>query len=102
MVTGKKYTKNKVNNKKNQDNKDDTGSLDMDTVKKNNIGGGEDTLNTSVMKKNENDKRKKKGTTEWIKPVRNPTTKEQRKMFGKALEIMLITCMDSHLPHLPV
>ena len=28
--------------------------------------------------------------------MRNPTTKEQRKMFGKALELMLITCMDNH------
>ena len=65
--------------------KDDTGSLDMDkriamdTVKKNNIGGGGDILNTSVMNKNENDKKKKKVTTEWIKQVRNLSTKEQRK-----------------------
>ena len=47
--------------------------------------------------KDNTDKKKTKRTTEWLKPGRNPTTKKQRKMFGKALEIMIITCMDNHL-----
>ena len=29
--------------------------------------------------------------------MRNPTTKEQRRLFGKALEIMLVTCMTNHI-----
>ena len=68
-----------------------------DTFKKADISGGDDTLNTSVLIKDNTDKKEKKRTTEWLKPVRNPTTKEQRQMFGKALEIMLITCVDNHL-----
>ena len=64
----------------------------MDT----NSSGGADTLDTSVQKKNDTDKKKKK-TVEWIKPKRQPTTKEQRTLFGKALEVMIITCMDNHV-----
>ena len=56
-----------------------------------NINEGEDTLSFI----SENSKKKKK--TEWIKPVRKPTETEGRKMFGKALEMMLILCMDNHL-----
>ena len=56
-----------------------------------NINEGEDTL----IFIGENSKKKKK--TEWIKPVRKPTETEGRKMFGKALEMMLILCMDNHL-----
>ena len=58
------------------------------------IVGGADTLDTSVKKKSEPEKKK---TVEWIKPRREPTTKEQRTLFGKAFEIMLITCMDNHV-----
>ena len=57
---------------------------------------GADTLDTTVKKKNETEKKKKK-TVEWIKPKRHPTTREQRTLFGKALEIMIITCMDNHV-----
>ena len=59
---------------------------------KNIISGGDDTLDTSAMKK-----KKKRKTTEWIKPVRNTTKMEQRKMFGKALELLLTMCMDNHV-----
>ena len=59
-----------------------------------NISGGADTLDTSVKKKTEVEKKK---TVEWTKPRRQPTPKEQRTLFGKALEIMLITCMDNHV-----
>ena len=52
---------------------------------------GDDTLNTIENKK------KKKSTVEWIKAKRSPTKIEERKMFGKALETMLITCMNHHL-----
>ena len=64
----------------------------MDTIV-NNIGEGADTLETNVEKKKTELKKKKK-TTVWIKPKRNPTKVEQRKLFGKALEMMLILCMD--------
>ena len=55
------------------------------------ISEGVDTQST-----NEKKNKKKKQAT-WIKPRRNPTRKEERRMFGKALEIMLITCMDNHI-----
>jgi hypothetical protein len=29
--------------------------------------------------------------------MRKPTEKEERQLFGKALEILVITCMDNHL-----
>ena len=32
-----------------------------------------------------------------LKPKRVPTAKEERKLFGKALEMLLVTCMDNHL-----
>ena len=98
---GKKYTKK--NYKKKQDNTADIETLVKDNSNRmdtlgNNISGGADTPNTSVKNKNEIDQnKKKKRTTEWMKPIRNPTTKEQRTLFGKALEIMLITCMDNHV-----
>ena len=53
------------------------------------ISEGDDTLNTI--------EKKKKSTVEWIKPKRSPTKLEERKMCGKALETMLITCMNHHL-----
>ena len=55
-----------------------------------NSSGGVDTPCTTVNKKS-----KKK--TEWLKPRRKPTEKEVRKMFGKALEMMLRMCMDNHI-----
>ena len=65
-----------------------------DTMK-NTSGGGDDTLDTPGIKKNRNDKKKR--TTEWTRPVGNPTKVEQRKLFGKALELLLTTCMDNHV-----
>ena len=41
--------------------------------------------------------KKKRNETVWIKPKRSPTKTEERTMFGIALEIMLITCMDNHV-----
>ena len=67
----------------------------MDT-RDTNRSGGADTLNTSVRKRKETEKKQRK-TVEWIKPKRQPTTREQRTLFGKALEIMIITCMDNHV-----
>ena len=67
---GKKSTKNKINKKRNQNNKEDTGSMNMDTsrikdtFKKADISGGDDTLNTSVLNKDNTDKKKEKRTTE--------------------------------------
>ena len=67
---------------------------------------GADTLNTNVDEENINDKadkpmdtgdKKKKRTNIWKKPTRKPTDIEEKKMFGKALELMLITCLDNHL-----
>jgi hypothetical protein len=93
---GKKYTKNKAINKRKQDNTEDNESLTMDNnetkdTMKNTSGGGDDTLNSPGKKKNRNDKKKKKKrTTEWTKPVRNPTKVEQIKLFGKALELLLL------------
>ena len=69
-------------------------SYDLDTMV-NSTSEGADTLETSVEKKT--DVRKKKKTTVWMKPKRNPTNMEQRKPFGKALEMMLILCMDNHV-----
>ena len=50
-------------------------------------GGGADTLDTTEKRK----------SAEWIKPKRNPTKKEERRIFGKALIMMLIMCMDNHI-----
>ena len=51
---------------------------------------GDDTQDTLKVKK-------KKSQTIWIKPKRIPTAKEERKLFGKSLEMLLVTCMDNHL-----
>ena len=66
-------------------------------VKSRNEGVDKDTA-TLVDKENEMVKtiKAKKKTQEWKKPVRKPTKDEERKMFGKALEIMLTLCMDNH------
>lgn len=45
----------------------------------------------------DNEEKKKKKTNVWKKPERKPTEIEEKKMFGKALELMLTTCMDNHL-----
>ena len=95
---GKKYTKNKPKYKRTLDMDNEAtkrDSNDVDTKKNNDSSMGDDTLDTAVI--NEERNKKKKTTTEWIKPMRNPTTKEQRKMFGKALELLLTTCMDNHV-----
>jgi hypothetical protein len=82
--------------KENDDRKDtEEENNSMDT----NISEGSDTLDTSVDKKNEieENKKKKKKAVEWLKPKRIPTDNEERSMFGKALEIMLIACMNNHV-----
>jgi hypothetical protein len=61
-----------------------------------------DTQDTLVEKKtvNENSSKKKKSITEWTKPKRSPTAKEQGKLFGKSLG------SNAHYlygqPHVPV
>ena len=40
--------------------------------------------------------KQKKNQVKWLKPKRKPTEKEQRSMLGKALELLIITCMDNH------
>ena len=89
---GRKHEKTK---KKVKDGQKDKEKLDMDNENRNekdiSISEGVDTQST-----NEKRNKKKKQAT-WIKPRRNPTRKEERRMFGKALEIMLITCMDNHI-----
>ena len=62
--------------------------MDMDT----NTSKGHDTLNASIVPK-----KKSKKSQVWKKPMRKPTQVEERQMFGKALEIMLVTCMENHL-----
>ena len=73
--------------------------MDKNDILDSNLSGGADTLDTLVEKKTENEKKnkKKKSVAEWINPKRSPSAKEQRKLFGKALEVMLITCMDNHV-----
>ena len=89
----KKSLKKRTQERKVDKNIMDTeSSFDLDTIV-NNIGEGADTLETNV-EKNKTQLKKKKKTTVWIKPKRNPTKVEQRKLFGKALEMMLILCMD--------
>ena len=65
--------------------------MDIDNFK------GADTLETVQNKKNTIEKKKKKKKQEWIKPKRKPTLTEERKLFGKALELLLVTCMDNHV-----
>ena len=84
---GKKYVNDKKRNKVNENN-GEKDSLDTDISS----SGGADTLDTT-----EKRKQKKRKSAEWIKPRRNPTKKEERNMFGKALEMMLIMCMDNHI-----
>ena len=88
----KNKTKKKIQDKENMD-------LDRNDILDTNMSGGADTLDTHVEKKTEenNSKKKKKSITEWIKPRRSPTTKEQSQLFSKALELILTTCMDNHV-----
>ena len=58
---------------------------------------GDDTLKSMEIEENTTEKKKKKKKEEWTKPKRKPTVNEERKLFGKALEIMLVTCMDNHV-----
>ena len=98
---GKKLEKKKVR-KNSKDSQSDKISVakdkdtTVDTLDKNNGDEGADTLNTIVEKKTRTETKKKKATV-WLRPKRNPTTMEQRRLFGKALEIMLVTCMDNHI-----
>ena len=105
----RKIIKNKVKNKSKKINK-----KVMDKVF--NFSGGADTPKAVVEVKigNENDhkivdnerqndkdnsiskKKAKKTKPVWKKPKRSPTKIEERKMFGKALEILLTLCMDNH------
>ena len=57
---------------------------------------GDDTIKDVAEKMGTKDKKKKK-TQVWTKPKREPTLAEVRKLFGKALEILLITCMNNHI-----
>jgi hypothetical protein len=92
----KKKSKQKISSQKDKESKDiscsegaDTQETTSEILDKNN-SGGEDTPCTIV-------KKKTKKKTEWLKPRRKPTEKEERQMFGKALEMMLRLCMENHL-----
>ena len=65
--------------------------MDIDSVE------GADTLETVETAEQYIDKSKKRKKQEWTKPKRIPTLIEQRNLFGKALEVMLVTCMDNHV-----
>ena len=91
----KNNTKKKDNGKDTENRKLDKNET-LDTLDTNGSGGA-DTPNAMAMKKDEVKDKKKKKTVEMIKPKRNPTKKEERTLFGKALEIMIVTCMDNHI-----
>ena len=97
-VTKKIGRKNMKNKKNARESLNKVRGNSLDTLDSNNSEEGADTLNTVVKKKNDTASRKKKATV-WLKPRRNPTTTEQRKLFGRALELMLITCMNNHVYH---
>ena len=94
----KKKIKQNIRIQKDRQNKDISCSEGADTQETTseildiNNSGGEDTPCTIVKKKT-----KTKTKTEWLKPRRKPTELEGRKMFGKALEMMLRLCMENHL-----
>ena len=92
----KRSKKNSRNSLRDKENLMEDNDTTMDKLDKNIGDKGADTLNTNVKKKKETETKKKK-TTVWLNPKRTPTTKEQRRLFGKALEIMLITCMNNHV-----
>ena len=39
----------------------------------------------------------KKNEEIWLKPERNPNENEKRNLFGLAIEVMLRTCLQSHM-----
>ena len=81
---GRKFVK-KQKKTKTQDKSKDVDTLD------NSKSRGADTPNTFTVKK------KQKTKTEWKKPLRHPTEIEERKLFGRALELLIVTCMDNHV-----
>ena len=111
----KKAVTKKIGKKAVQKNKDKRKQIYSQNYMDINISRGDDTPITSVEKKTENSnekdinicggddtpitsvEKKKRNKTEWLKPKRNPTLKEERALFGKALEILLVTCMNNHL-----
>ena len=110
---GKKHAKNsKVKKKVKDKTNDNVNGLDnssregADTLEAKTIEDddmdidnfeGDDTLETVEKKKITEEKKKKKNKQEWIQPKRKPTLEEERQLFGKALEILLVTCMDNHV-----
>ena len=88
MVKNKKKIE-KRNKKETMDRINIGGVYTPETVVPTTVGGDDtpDNLKVKVQKKK----------TNWIKPKRNPTTVEARKLFGKALGLLLTTCMDNHL-----
>ena len=93
-IVKKKIGRKHINEKKETHVK---GTKDKENV---DMDNEEEQNDTSVENKTEMEDRtckKKNKKTEWIKPVRSPTPEEQRQMFGKALEMMLIVCMDNHV-----
>ena len=90
---GRKHSKKKTNAKTSLDM---VGKVDNE---ENGIQNQKKSLDmVGKMDSEEHDiQKKKKSTIEWIKPMRNPTKIEERSMFGKALEIMIVLCMDNHV-----
>ena len=63
-----------------------------------NDSAGVDSHNTSIKKKpGKESKSRNRNKKEWVRPIRKPSEKEERTMFGKALKIMLKLCMDNHV-----
>ena len=87
---GRKHVLDKNKRKSKDKEMDSRNKLDSMDIS---AGEGADTLNTTENKK----KKKQKKSVEWSKPKRNPSSQEQRKMFGKALEILLISCMNKNI-----
>ena len=85
---GKKHASDKKGNKV-RENKVDKENMDKEMDISSSEGA--DTHKTTENKK------KKTQPVEWMKPKRNPTRIEQRSMFGKALEILIIMCMNNHV-----
>jgi hypothetical protein len=69
-------------------NEDD---MDINTL------GGDDTLDSVKRRLNTNEKKRKSKGQEYTKPKRKPTAVEERTLFGKALETMLVTCLNNHV-----
>ena len=83
-----------LNNTSGNSNEDNVNEERFDTHN----SEGADTLSTIVNKSlKEVNKSKKKNKTEWVKPKRMPSKIEERKLFGKGLEMMLNLCMKNHV-----